>query len=329
MDAVIEYSPEKAWQAALANLELEISRVSFNTWVKPTHLVDYRDDIFIIGCINAYGRDWLEAQLTITLQRFLSSVMNRETKVRFVVCDQEMDEDDLIEEDDQEPEDDRDNPIELDIRYSSIRNILLEPGRVVRLPVYNLRWLPYVGSQIVFLVMALWQEYYLASGGKSNKGRYKVSVRAERVCRWAGISRAQFFRVFQTDNRIGWFARKIETDHEVNKLTGRIKKSSNKYDLYESPLTLGDAEDLKSYLLSHGIKDSPESTLQLAVRANPKEVLQYPIRMPPDDFGKMIPRYLTVQDVVRELVGHRLSGELSDLTDQLVDRLLGEGNSFW
>src|SRR5665811_25764 len=276
MDTVIEFSPEKAWQAAVANLELELSRAAFNTWVKPVRLVSFENDTFVIGCINTYGRDWLEGRLTTTLQRFLSGVMNRETKVRFVVCDLEVDEeDDLIQEEVQDQEDETDDSLKLDIHYSSIRNILLEPGRVVRLPVYSLRWLPYVGSQIVFLVMGLWQEYYLASGGKSNQGRCKVSVRAERVCQWAGISRAQFFRLFQTGNRIKWFARKIETDHEVNKRTGRIKKSSNKYDLYDSPITPGDAEDLKAYLLTHGVQESPLLTIQCAVKADPKEILQY------------------------------------------------------
>src|SRR5450759_5985464 len=150
MDAVIEFSPEKAWQAAVVNLESELSRAAFNTWVKSVRLVSFDNDTFVIGCINTYGRDWLEDRLTTTLQRFLMGVTNREVKVRFVVCDQEVDQDDPIQEDDQE--DEPDNSIELDIHHSSIRNILLEPGRVVRLPVYNLLWLPYVGSQIVFLL---------------------------------------------------------------------------------------------------------------------------------------------------------------------------------
>ena len=213
MHAVFEFSPEEAWQAAVANLESNVSRVAFSTWVKPAQLVGFEDDTFVIGCINPYGRDWVESRLTTTIQRFLTGVMNRQVKVQFVVYGQ-----DEIE-DDQDQEDDTDKTIDLDIHYRSIRNILLEPGRVVRLPVYNLRWLPYVGSQIVFLVMALWQEYYLSSGGKTNKGKCKVSVRAERVCQWAGISRAQFFRLFQSDNRMLWFARKIETAHELNQRT--------------------------------------------------------------------------------------------------------------
>ena len=327
MNAVVEFSPEKAWQAAVANLELDMSRATFSTWVKPTHLVEFSDDTFVIGCINAYGRDWLTDRLTTTLQRFLTGVLNREAKVRFVVCEQEVDdEDDLAQEENQDQEDDEENPIELDIHYSSIRNILLEPGRVVRLPVYNLRWLPYVGSQVIFLVMALWQEYYLASGGKGRKGSCKVSVRAERICQWAGISRAQFFRLLQPGSSLGWFTRKIDTDHEVDKRSGRAKKSSNKYELFESPLTPGDAEDLKTFLLAHGIQDSPQSALQLAISTNPKEIFQYPVRQPSEDFSKMIPRHQTVQDVIRELVGHRLDGELGNLADQLADRLVTQGD---
>jgi len=327
MNAVVEFSPEKAWQAAIANLELDMSRATFSTWVKPTHLVEFSDDTFVIGCINAYGRDWLTDRLTTTLQRFLTGVLNREAKVRFVVCEQEVDdEDDLAHEENQDQGDDEENPIELNIHYSSIRNILLEPGRVVRLPVYNLRWLPYVGSQVIFIMMALWQEYYLASSGKGRKGSCKVSVRAERICQWAGISRAQFFRLLQPGSSLGWFTRKIDTDYEVDKRSGRAKKSSNKYELFESPLTPGDAEDLKTFLLAHGIQDSPLSALQLAISTNPKEIFQYPVRQPSEDFSKMIPRHQTVQDVIRELVGHRLDGELGNLADQLADRLVTQGD---
>jgi hypothetical protein len=327
MNSVIGFSPEKAWQAAVANLELDLLRADFNTWVKPTHLVEFSDDTFVIGCINAYGRDWLTDRLTTTLQRFLTGVLNRETKVRFVVCEQEVEgEDDLAQEENYDHEDGEENLIELELRYSSIRNMLLEPGRVVRLPVYYLRWLPYVGSQVIFLVMALWQEYYLASGGKTRKGNCKVSVRAERICQWAGISRAQFFRLLQPGGSLEWFTRKIDTDHEVDKCSGRAKKSSNKYELFESPLTPGDVEDLKTYLIAHGIKESPEIALQLAINANPKEIFRYPVRLPPEDFSKMIPHHQTVQDVIKELVGHRIEGEFGNLMNQLADRLVGQGD---
>ena len=91
MDAAIEFTPEKAWQAAIANLQMDMSRAAFETWVKPARLEDFKDDTFVIGCMNSYGRDWLADRLTTTLERFLSGVMNRDIKVRFIVIDQEYD----------------------------------------------------------------------------------------------------------------------------------------------------------------------------------------------------------------------------------------------
>jgi len=325
MDAAIEFLPEKAWQAALANLQMDMSRAAFETWVKPACLEDFDDGTFVISCMNSYGRDWLSDRLTSTLERFLCGVMNREIKVRFIVKDQEYDLDNSSDENDEYSSETDSDPIELDILYRSIRDSLLEPGRVVRLPVYFLRWLPYVQSQVIFVVMALWQEYYLASGGKAHKGNNKVSVRAEQVCQWAGISRAQFFRLLQPGSALYWFARKTETDYEVDKRTGRAKKSSNKYVLLDTPLTLGDAEDLKAFLLDHRFRESPVSALQAAVTADPKQILNYPVHLPPDNFGTMQPRYLTVQEIVRDLVGRRLTPELTTLADQLADRILAQG----
>lgn len=83
---------------------------------------------------------------------------------------------------------------------------------------------------------------------------------------------------------------------------------------------------MKAYLLAHGVHESPFLALQCAVKADPKEILHYPVRLPPDNFDKMTPHHLTVQEVVRELVGHPLSGELESLTDQLADRLLAPGD---
>jgi chromosomal replication initiation ATPase DnaA len=112
MNAVVEFSPEKAWQAAVANLELDMSRATFSTWVKPTHLMEFSDDTFVVGCINTYGRDWLTNRLTTTLQRFLTGVLNKEAKVRFVVCDQEVgDEEDLAQEENQDQEEVEENPL--------------------------------------------------------------------------------------------------------------------------------------------------------------------------------------------------------------------------
>jgi hypothetical protein len=218
------------------------------------------------------------------------------------------------------------NTLDFEILYSSIRDMILEPDRVVRFPSYYLRWLPYVSSQVIFVVMALWQEHYLASNNKAHKGNLKVAVRAEKICQWAGISRAQFFRLLQPGGQLEWFIRKIDTDYEIDNRTGRTKKSANKYWLYDLPLTPGDSADLKSYLLAEGIRTSALEVLQNAVNVDPKQILNYPVRTPPNELENLKAHYLTVQDIVYDLVGHRLTPEMIRLCDQLADRLLARSD---
>lgn len=77
--------PEQAWQAVIGQLQMEMPKAAFNTWVREADLVAYEDGSFIIGVHNAYARDWLESRLTSTVKRLLTGMMNRSVEVRFVV----------------------------------------------------------------------------------------------------------------------------------------------------------------------------------------------------------------------------------------------------
>jgi chromosomal replication initiator protein len=77
--------PEQAWQATLGQLQMEMPKASFNTWVRDTEFISYEDGCFIIGIQNSYARDWLESRLTSTVKRMLAGIINRTVEVRFVV----------------------------------------------------------------------------------------------------------------------------------------------------------------------------------------------------------------------------------------------------
>jgi hypothetical protein len=76
---------EQAWQAALGQLQLEMPRPVFDTWVSEAELVAHEDGEFIIGVPNAYARDWLDNRLSSTVTRLLTGIMNRAACVRFIV----------------------------------------------------------------------------------------------------------------------------------------------------------------------------------------------------------------------------------------------------
>ena len=51
---------EQAWQAALGELQLQLTKATFDTWLKNTHVVSCEDNTFLIGVHNGYAKDWLE-----------------------------------------------------------------------------------------------------------------------------------------------------------------------------------------------------------------------------------------------------------------------------
>jgi chromosomal replication initiator protein len=80
-----EMDAERAWQSALGQLQMEMPKASFDTWVRDTQIHSYDDGLFTIGVRNAYARDWLESRLSSTVTRLLMGIMNRAVDVSFVV----------------------------------------------------------------------------------------------------------------------------------------------------------------------------------------------------------------------------------------------------
>ncbi|MBN1537245.1 MAG: chromosomal replication initiator protein DnaA [Anaerolineales bacterium] len=77
--------PDQAWQAALGQLQMEMPKPAYDTWVRDTEFLSYEDGCFTVGVANAYARDWLESRLSSTARRMLTGIMNRTVEIRFTV----------------------------------------------------------------------------------------------------------------------------------------------------------------------------------------------------------------------------------------------------
>ena len=75
----------QAWKAILGQLQMELPKPTFETWVKNCKFNNHQDGVFTICVQNAYARDWLEARLTITAEKMLSGIMNAPQKIHFVI----------------------------------------------------------------------------------------------------------------------------------------------------------------------------------------------------------------------------------------------------
>ncbi len=76
---------EQAWQATLGQLQMEMSKAAYDTWVRDACLLSQEGDECIVVVKNAYICDWLEGRLADTVTRKLSALMDQSVKVRFIV----------------------------------------------------------------------------------------------------------------------------------------------------------------------------------------------------------------------------------------------------
>ena len=75
----------KIWSAALGQLQLEIPRPNYETWLKPTSPVSLVDDILTISTPSPFAAEMLEKRLSGTILRTVSRVAERKLRVEFKV----------------------------------------------------------------------------------------------------------------------------------------------------------------------------------------------------------------------------------------------------
>lgn len=76
------------WEAALAQLQRQMTKQTFDTWLKQTEVLDYQGSEFVIDAKSAFAKDWLENRLIKTIEAVLASVVGKPTRVRFVLSEQ-------------------------------------------------------------------------------------------------------------------------------------------------------------------------------------------------------------------------------------------------
>ena len=76
---------DQLWQTTLSQLQLQMTRATFDTWVKDTRIVEHEDNYLVIGTKNVFAKDWLENRLSNTISRTLTHVLGRPIAIEFVV----------------------------------------------------------------------------------------------------------------------------------------------------------------------------------------------------------------------------------------------------
>jgi chromosomal replication initiator protein len=76
---------DQVWQATLGQLQLQMTRATFDTWIKDTRIVAQDSDKLVIGTKSAFAKDWLENRLFTTISRAVTHVLGRAVNIQFTV----------------------------------------------------------------------------------------------------------------------------------------------------------------------------------------------------------------------------------------------------
>jgi chromosomal replication initiator protein len=76
---------KQIWQAALGDLQVQLPRNEFDTWIKPTALVAIEDRTVIIGTPNIFVRQELEGRYVAPITDTLSTIMGHPVEVQVVI----------------------------------------------------------------------------------------------------------------------------------------------------------------------------------------------------------------------------------------------------
>jgi hypothetical protein len=175
---------EYAWQSALGQLQLEMPKASFDTWVRDTQVVKFDDSRLTICARNAYARDWLESRLSSTVTRLLMGIMNQNVSVEFVVSTEEPEAEEDEDATEAEPESAAEEKIvQVEADYDLAYDQIVEPDHVTLVSRYFLRHLKLIGPDLGWLYLAFRQAAYNA-GGRSGTKRERFSGKT--IGRWPG-----------------------------------------------------------------------------------------------------------------------------------------------
>lgn len=76
---------ESDWLRAYSQLEIQLDRASFDTWVRAAHFLKCEDNIYTIGVAHQYARDMLQHRLYRDVRRILSNVVGAPVELLFQV----------------------------------------------------------------------------------------------------------------------------------------------------------------------------------------------------------------------------------------------------
>jgi hypothetical protein len=75
----------EAWEMAVNQVRMDMSRAMFETWVAPAQPEGFADGVFTLRVANPYARDWVENRLSSRVTRLLEGLLKEPVSLNVVV----------------------------------------------------------------------------------------------------------------------------------------------------------------------------------------------------------------------------------------------------
>ncbi|MEA3254168.1 MAG: DnaA/Hda family protein, partial [Chloroflexota bacterium] len=82
-------SAKETWQKVLGELQIQVSKANYNTWLKHSRGISCQEDIFVVGVPNAFVSEWLTRRLRSLIRKTLAQVTGRDVDVLFSIYNQD------------------------------------------------------------------------------------------------------------------------------------------------------------------------------------------------------------------------------------------------
>ncbi|MBX3082991.1 MAG: chromosomal replication initiator protein DnaA [Anaerolineae bacterium] len=74
-----------AWSATLGQLQVQLNRSTYDTWLRHADLLGYEDGRFVVTVPNAYVKDWIERHILPAMTETLSRIFRRPSDIQLIV----------------------------------------------------------------------------------------------------------------------------------------------------------------------------------------------------------------------------------------------------
>ena len=83
------HSARDIWERALGELQIQVSKANFNTWLSGSQGISYQDNVFVVGAPNIFVAECLSKRFHSLIRKSLTNILEQDIELQIVVYSKE------------------------------------------------------------------------------------------------------------------------------------------------------------------------------------------------------------------------------------------------